>query len=84
MNKSPFDHFGIGTILAHTGCVKWLKGPKTANLKNSLFMAFANGNIFLKNFQRIFQKSDQIKVSYYLDISTFFFTQKNLQFKNQI
>ena len=46
-------------------------------------MAFANDNIFVKNFQHVFRKSDQIRVSYYLDIGIFL-SQKTLQFKNQI
>ena len=47
-------------------------------------MAFANGNIFVKNFQHVFRQSDQIRVSYYLDIGNFFLTKKILRSENQI
>ena len=40
--------------------------------------AFANGNILVKNFQHIFRQSNQIRVSYYLDICNFLYKKKKI------
>ena len=53
------------------------KGPKNGQFKNSLSVPGLIGNIFLKNFQPIFQESAQIRVIYCLDIGIFFFTKTN-------
>ena len=42
--------------------------------KNPLSIPGQIGNIGVKNFQHIFQQSDQIRVRYYLTIGNFFYT----------
>ena len=59
--------------------ISWFFG-----FKKIAFVAFVNSNIFVKNFQHIFGQSVQIKVSYYLHISHFFFWNFFLRPKNQI
>ena len=46
-------------------------------------MAFADANIIVKNFQKVFWQSAQIRVSYYLDIGNFFLPKNVLRSKNQ-
>ena len=71
--KRPINYFSrLLAQMAILGISQFL-GPKS---KISLLTAFANGNIFVKNFQHVFQQLGQIRVSYYLDIGNFF-TQKN-------
>ena len=68
----PINYFSRTLAQMATLGISRFLGPKSK--KKTLSVPGQINNIGVKNFQNVFQQSDQIRVSYYLDIGTFFYT----------